>query len=397
VSTNDLVQLGVMLPAKWIRVDLDPETRAEAHAAIVAERGGPALEQGATEADLTGLLEGVALTARAAGGIYAAFYSDVLGGRQVAASLVISVIEASGAPPPPDADAATLAASLRNLLAGEGETDVRELPVGPAVRLRRQSAAPVPGGGSATAPVMNVATSSLSPACDASPSWSSPRQPGPRRRLRRPVRHHRRELLVELTDLVIQTPVTWYVIDPDRSTRRATAEADVSARTAETPAFAPHREDIVEGLLDLADEAESMGALFAAAYWEPTEAGPLIADLLVLEGRRACPDDPDAEIADLLDALAAPAKPDLGPREVSTGELPIGTAVRVRVLLDLSWTTRGGPVKDVTQHWVPLGRDGHCPGEMAVVAASTPTLHISEDVAGVCDRAARSLAFAGSA
>jgi hypothetical protein len=156
VSTNELAELGVMLPAKWIRVDLDPETRAASHAAIVAERGGPALEQGATEAGLAGLLEGVARAARAAGGVYAAFYSDVLGGRQVAASLVISVVEATGAPPPPEADTATLAASLRNLLAGEGEAEVRELPVGPAVRLRRQSNAPVPGGGASTAPVMNV-------------------------------------------------------------------------------------------------------------------------------------------------------------------------------------------------------------------------------------------------
>jgi hypothetical protein len=199
---------------------------------------------------------------------------------------------------------------------------------------------------------------------------------------------------VELTDLVVQTPVTWYVIDPDRSTRRATAEADVSARMVEAPAFAPHRDEIVEGLMDLAEEAEDKGALFAAAYWDPTDAGPLIADLLILEGRRACPDDPDAEIADLLEALATPAKPDLGPREVSTVDLPIGTAVRVRVLLDLSGTTRGGPVKDVTQHWVPLGRDGHGAGEMVIVAASTPTLHLSDEVAGVCDRAASSLAFA---
>ena len=101
---------------------------------------------------------------------------------------------------------------------------------------------------------------------------------------------------MDLTNLIVPTPDTWYVIDPDPATRRATAKGDVAARAEEFPGTAPFEEHVVDALLRFGEEAASLGALLAAAFWEPSEAGPVVAELLVLEG------DEVAAVADLVAA-----------------------------------------------------------------------------------------------
>lgn len=148
------LDLRVAVPATWIELDLDPATRTESFARLVEARGLAAQAAGVAPGDLVAMLEGVAARARAAGAVYAAVYSDVIDGIQVSASLIASVVDGQGPPPPPGTDAAAVARGLVPMLAGSGPAEVRTLPAGPAVRVRTSLDAPVPGGG--TAPVDNV-------------------------------------------------------------------------------------------------------------------------------------------------------------------------------------------------------------------------------------------------
>lgn len=150
----DLLGFRILLPAKWVEIDLDPGSSAAALRAIVEERGGAARTAGATEEDLLGLLEGVAAAARATGASYAAFYSDVFGDRVISASLIAGMVSGAGAPPPREADPASAAAALRQLLAPDGDAEIRDLPAGRAVRVQRRQDVPAPGG--QLIPVENV-------------------------------------------------------------------------------------------------------------------------------------------------------------------------------------------------------------------------------------------------
>lgn len=154
MNAPQAVDLRVGVPATWLEIDLDPGTRAASFERLVAARGQAAMAAGMSRAQLVGTLETIASRAEAAGATYAALYSDVIQGVAVSASLVASVVDGNGPPPPPGADATTVAQALQQLLSEQGPAELHALPAGPAVRVTRRLDAPTPGGG--TTPVENI-------------------------------------------------------------------------------------------------------------------------------------------------------------------------------------------------------------------------------------------------
>ena len=133
------------LPVSWVELDLNPRTRPEAIAKIVAERGEVGSQLGLSHQQLTDLLESLAAQAEASNGVYAAFYSDVMEGAPVSASLLVSVVPASGGAPPPGTDPRDVARVLQQMFPADADTELRGLGAGPAVRVRRRLEAPVAG------------------------------------------------------------------------------------------------------------------------------------------------------------------------------------------------------------------------------------------------------------
>lgn len=326
----DLGAFHVLLPAKWVSLDLDPTTRAASIDAYVEEYGHGLAGRGLTRADVAALLEGVAAQACALGGVYAAVYGDALGGgRNISASLVVAMVDGQGVSAPGGADPAAVVSALRNLFAEEGEADVRTLASGPALRVRRQFDAPMPGG--SRAPVLSV-------------------------RYLTPVPQLDRLALLEFS----------------------------------TPSLA-----LAEPFADLFDAIAGMGALLAAAFWEPGKVGPVVAELLVLEGERSAPDDLEAEMASLLKILGQADASDLGPRDVRPAEHPIGQSARVRWLVDLARASGGesSAVRDVTQHWIPMGSGPTA--SLLILSVTTTAIHVGDDVAAVADLVADNISWAG--
>ncbi|MGH9022744.1 MAG: hypothetical protein ACRDV9_06550 [Acidimicrobiia bacterium] len=197
------------------------------------------------------------------------------------------------------------------------------------------------------------------------------------------------DLPVPNWDFSLEIPDDWYVHDPDPKTRRATTAGDVEARLRGRPVLPGVAEDLMSVLLDFAVDADDKGALASATLWEPGELAPLSANLMVLLAPRSA-ERPDEEIASLCSALSRPGAGEMGDREIAAVELPVGPAVRLRLLA----SAEAGPgeasvVLCAVQHWIPV------PGQpqVAVVSASTPCLGFAEDLVGVFDRIAASLRF----
>ncbi len=136
------------LPLAWVELDLNPATRAQSIARIVDERGEAGQALGLARAQLTDMLESIAAQAEAKNGVYAAFYSDILEDKPVSASLIVSLVPATGEPPPPGSDAVSVARVLQQMVPADVDTELRQLAVGPAVRIRRRLEAPIAGLGS---------------------------------------------------------------------------------------------------------------------------------------------------------------------------------------------------------------------------------------------------------
>jgi hypothetical protein len=145
VAVTASADFRLSLPVSWVELDLNPATRAEAIARIVAERGDAGTQLGLSRGQLTDLLESLAAQAQAKNGVYAAFYSDVMEGAPVSASLVVSVIPASGGAAPAGTDPVDVARVLRQMFPADADTELRELGAGPAVRVRRRFEAPIAG------------------------------------------------------------------------------------------------------------------------------------------------------------------------------------------------------------------------------------------------------------
>jgi hypothetical protein len=135
------------LPVAWVELDLNHETRAQTIANIVAERGGAGQQLGLSPGQLADLLENLAAQAQAQNGVYAAFYSDVMEGAPVSASLILSILPGSGGAPPPGTDPMSVARVLQQMFPADADVQLRELGAGPAVRVRRRLEAPITDSG----------------------------------------------------------------------------------------------------------------------------------------------------------------------------------------------------------------------------------------------------------
>jgi hypothetical protein len=190
--------------------------------------------------------------------------------------------------------------------------------------------------------------------------------------------------------LALDLPEGWFHLEADRSVRHAAIQADVRAWAGDNSERASNVNDLVEILSALGTEADEKGALFASAFWEPGEYGPIIANLMVFRGRRTAPQSIEAEIGAALDSLARPDRSDHGPRDVSVVYLPIGPAVRLRFLASAPAGLKASEpalVLDATQVWVPLPADP----PMVVVSGTTPCLVAGDGVASAVDSVAASL------
>lgn len=95
--------------------------------------------------ELARLLEQAAAAAEAQGAVFAALYSDVLEKQPVSASLVVSIRPGQGMSPPAGSNRSAVAQGISRVLAETGSVEVRDLPAGPGVRLRKRVQAPIPG------------------------------------------------------------------------------------------------------------------------------------------------------------------------------------------------------------------------------------------------------------
>lgn len=143
-GSEQVAQLSVVTPGTWITLDLDPATRTGSIARAVEQHTGSGPSEEPRRAELKAALERVAADAQGQGGVYAALLSDVIEGRPVAASLIVSLRTGSSASAPAGLTRGLIAEGLRRVLDGHGTTEVRELPVGPAVRVRKRVRADVP-------------------------------------------------------------------------------------------------------------------------------------------------------------------------------------------------------------------------------------------------------------
>lgn len=137
--------LRLILPPAWFELDLEPSRRRASIDQMVAERTGSADRTAFTD-DLALLLERHAAEAYERGAVRASMFSQELGGEHVAAALMVLVVPGQGDTDGPADDGRTLAWGLAGALRQEGATEVRRLPAGPAVRVRRRLLSAIPGG-----------------------------------------------------------------------------------------------------------------------------------------------------------------------------------------------------------------------------------------------------------
>ncbi|MGH9022491.1 MAG: hypothetical protein ACRDV9_05220 [Acidimicrobiia bacterium] len=142
--------LRLITPPAWFELDLEPSGRRASIDQMVAERTGSAVNP-AFSTDLALLLERHAAEAYERGAVRASMFSQELGGEHVAAALMVLVVPGQvgtgGVADDRSADGGrTLAWGLAEALGPEGATEMRQLPAGPAVRVRRRLQSAIPDG-----------------------------------------------------------------------------------------------------------------------------------------------------------------------------------------------------------------------------------------------------------
>src|SRR4051812_26590981 len=83
--------LRLATPANWFDLDLNPGTSAESIARLVEDRVGGGPEQAENRRELVGMLRKATADAREQQAIFASILSDVIEGRPVAASVIVSL------------------------------------------------------------------------------------------------------------------------------------------------------------------------------------------------------------------------------------------------------------------------------------------------------------------
>lgn len=193
-----------------------------------------------------------------------------------------------------------------------------------------------------------------------------------------------------MNDIDVSVPTDWYAIGPDAATRRDTALRDIAARVEAQPELAKYADQIADALVAFGADAEELGALACGALWELTPKGPVVANVMVFLVEPLSLGGEDAEMAAILQTLALPRDADIGPREVSTLELPAGPAAQVRFLRAADEEGAPRVVFDDTQIWIPLPDSPDGPVTL-VVNATTPSLDAGDRVAEAASLIAQSV------
>ena len=141
--------LRLATPANWFDLDLNPSTSAESIARLVEDRVGGGAEQAENRREVVRMLRKATVDAREQEAIFASVLSDVIEGRPVAASVIVSLAK-DGSPAP--GDTATRVRALEVRLAEPGgpiagaATATKELPgAGWSLRARRRVSIEPPG------------------------------------------------------------------------------------------------------------------------------------------------------------------------------------------------------------------------------------------------------------
>lgn len=189
-------------------------------------------------------------------------------------------------------------------------------------------------------------------------------------------------------DFNLIIPEGWILLERDLALRsEATAQA-VDAEVADNAALAPFRDLMIKELLAFADEADSKWAIIAARLWTLAGDVTVLADLMVFEGRRDVPDSAEDELVSLVRILNRPKPGGIGDPDVQVVELSGFRAVRVRRLAENEPDDDGSSlVLDLVEYWVPV--PGH--PDMVILAGSTPTLSLADEVAETFDAIAATL------
>lgn len=133
----------VFVPATWSVLDLDSQTRTGSIARLVEERIGGGPDLSAARRRMMEQLERAVDTAVGQGAVLGYVLLTSGGGKVATASLFVSLVDALSDPGGQVPEPAVAAEALAARLGGE----VRELPVGPAVRARRRQSVALEDGG----------------------------------------------------------------------------------------------------------------------------------------------------------------------------------------------------------------------------------------------------------
>jgi hypothetical protein len=142
------LDLRLATPANWFDIDLNPSTSAASIARLVEERSGSDPDQADTRRQLVRTLRKATGDAREQDAIFASVLSDVIEGRPVAASVIVSLAH-DGSPAPGDVKARVTALGARLAQPGGpiagAATTTKELRAGWSVRARRRMSVEPPG------------------------------------------------------------------------------------------------------------------------------------------------------------------------------------------------------------------------------------------------------------
>lgn len=196
---------------------------------------------------------------------------------------------------------------------------------------------------------------------------------------------------MDVDSIDVSVPGDWYTIGGDPATRRELARRDIAARTEAHPELAKYQDEIADLLVAFGADAEEYGALSCGALWEPTPYGPVVANVMLLLAEPLGAGTPEAEVDAIAQTLAAPSEGDIGPREVTKVDLPVGPAACVRFLREADEDGAPRVVFDETQIWIPL--PGLPDGPITlVVSTTTPSLDAGDRVAEAASLIAQSVA-----
>ena len=127
----------MLMPATWIPLDLDPATRVRSISKLLDPAAPPEARRRAQA-----LLEATTYQAAKAGAALAYLYARASEGELAAASLLVSVVEATAGAEATNPGPAAVATALAHRYGGEAG----ELPAGPGARVRRRQRIEPTGG-----------------------------------------------------------------------------------------------------------------------------------------------------------------------------------------------------------------------------------------------------------